>query len=223
MARPSAVPGWDGSTNLTEPSAGKKTTGWILGESPPSSFANWFWNLVNLWLVYLDLKVNGSFSVNLRPGLLARGQTLAANERMLNGWTHDAGTGWQTPAGTNQYMETSGLANHQMSVVLNKTALFERVIGPDDAIQIDSIDLDNERINAITVNVTITGSVSGTVFAESVTGASARTVDNLIEGAGLPKLDNSETWTLFIAGFPATAGTDLRVFDLDINATITTA
>ena len=225
MSRPADLPSWAtaaGAGDIVDPGVPKETAGWDFEESPPYNFVNWFWNLLTLWTIYLDAKVNGTISYGLRPGLLARGQTLAANERMIHEWTNDS-SAWQTPAGTNEYIETSALANHQMSVVLNKTKVFERIEGPGDSLRIDSIDLDNERINAVTINVVITGSVSGVVFSENVAGASGRTVDTLIEGSGLPKLDKSEVWTLSISAFPVTAGTDVRIFDFDINATVTTA
>jgi len=53
--KPTSVPIWNtGTANRTEPSAGKKVLGWIIGEEPPSSYFNWLQGLTGDWLQYLS-------------------------------------------------------------------------------------------------------------------------------------------------------------------------
>lgn len=53
MAVEPQMPEWatDG-TNITEPPAGVKTTGWVPGQKPPAQFFNWFQNLVYRWIAF---------------------------------------------------------------------------------------------------------------------------------------------------------------------------
>lgn len=39
---------------ITEPSAGRKGTGWLAGEKPPHGYFNWWQNLTYLWTRFLD-------------------------------------------------------------------------------------------------------------------------------------------------------------------------
>lgn len=54
--KPSSLPGWvPPSGEIVEPSGAKKAIGFDrLGEKPPRQYFNWFWNLMSLWLVWLD-------------------------------------------------------------------------------------------------------------------------------------------------------------------------
>ena len=51
--KPTDLPQWadDGAAQITVPSAGKRTLGWIR-EKPPFQFFNWFWNLVYQWIAW---------------------------------------------------------------------------------------------------------------------------------------------------------------------------
>ncbi len=58
--KPSTVPVWNtGGDNNTEPAAGKKVDGWLIGEQPPSSYFNWLQKLTGEWLQYLS---DGAFT-----------------------------------------------------------------------------------------------------------------------------------------------------------------
>lgn len=53
--KPTKVPIWNtGGSNRTEPSSGKKATGWLSGEAPSSAFFNWLQWLTGDWLQWLD-------------------------------------------------------------------------------------------------------------------------------------------------------------------------
>lgn len=53
--KPSSVPVWNtGGDNNTEPSSGKKITGWTVGEQPPSDYFNWLFKLIGEWCQYLS-------------------------------------------------------------------------------------------------------------------------------------------------------------------------
>lgn len=54
MAKPTQLPQWadGGSADVVEPSAGKKTLGWIL-EKPPFQYFNWLFLTIYLWCFYL--------------------------------------------------------------------------------------------------------------------------------------------------------------------------
>jgi hypothetical protein len=53
--KPTKIPRWaDTSLNVTEPSSGKKDTGWIVNEIPPSSYENWRTRTIGEWFKWLD-------------------------------------------------------------------------------------------------------------------------------------------------------------------------
>lgn len=56
MARPSEYPRWEAApADIINPPEAKKDVGWnVAGEKPPRQWFNWLWNLIYLWLVYLD-------------------------------------------------------------------------------------------------------------------------------------------------------------------------
>lgn len=56
MAKPVSLPRWatGGGAVITDPPSGNKDTGWTLNQVPPSSWFNWYMNLVYLWTQYLD-------------------------------------------------------------------------------------------------------------------------------------------------------------------------
>jgi hypothetical protein len=55
MAKPTENPTWAESGTVTEPSAGKKSTGWTAaGERPPYQFFNWWQRAVARWIEYLE-------------------------------------------------------------------------------------------------------------------------------------------------------------------------
>lgn len=55
-AKPTSLPRWatGGGAGVTEPTEGKKDTGWLFLERPAHEYLNWLLNLVYLWVVYLD-------------------------------------------------------------------------------------------------------------------------------------------------------------------------
>jgi hypothetical protein len=53
--KPSSIIEWNtGGSNNAEPSAGKKITGWVNAEAPPSTWLNWFMKLAGEWTAYLN-------------------------------------------------------------------------------------------------------------------------------------------------------------------------
>lgn len=90
MARPTKLPDWGGLTNLTEPSLAKRALGWIFGEAPPSSFANWFWNLITLWVIHLDERDRVTFDIDVSPSVWPT--TTAAPGFISNNWQVGTGT-----------------------------------------------------------------------------------------------------------------------------------
>jgi hypothetical protein len=55
MAKPSETTNWNTSlSNNVEPSLSKKQLGWVLNEKPASSYFNWYMNLVEQWMVWLN-------------------------------------------------------------------------------------------------------------------------------------------------------------------------
>jgi len=56
MAKPAAPSEWASGAapaDVVEPAAGKQASGWTT-EMPPHSYFNWFWQLVTLWIIWLD-------------------------------------------------------------------------------------------------------------------------------------------------------------------------
>jgi hypothetical protein len=54
MAQPSQDPNWNtGGANRVDPSSGQKISGWTVNQAPPSSYFNWWMNLVYQWCIYL--------------------------------------------------------------------------------------------------------------------------------------------------------------------------
>ena len=54
MAQPSQDPAWNtGGANRVDPPSGQKISGWNVNQSPPSSYFNWYMNLVYQWCLYL--------------------------------------------------------------------------------------------------------------------------------------------------------------------------
>ncbi len=55
MSKPASLPRWNtDASNRTDPASGQKDTGWTSGQFPPSSYFNWWMNLVYQWAVYVD-------------------------------------------------------------------------------------------------------------------------------------------------------------------------
>lgn len=89
MAQPSQTPDWNtGGANRVDPSSGQKTSGWTVNQAPPSSYFNWWMNLVYQWVLYLKNLTTESltwtgfqtfntgirgYGNNLRPGVRADG------------------------------------------------------------------------------------------------------------------------------------------------------
>jgi hypothetical protein len=87
MPQPTQDPQWNtNGTNRVEPPSGQKASGWTIGQAPPSSYFNWWMNLVYQWCLYLKNLTsealtwlgfqtfnNGirSYGNNLRPGVRA--------------------------------------------------------------------------------------------------------------------------------------------------------
>jgi hypothetical protein len=60
-SKPSDIPRWaDTSTNIAEPSSGKKDEGWLVNEIPPSSYENWLKNIIGNWFKWLNERMKDS-------------------------------------------------------------------------------------------------------------------------------------------------------------------
>lgn len=56
--KPTKIPRWaDTSLNVTEPSSGKKDTGWLVNEIPPSSYENWRTRTLGEWFKWIDERI----------------------------------------------------------------------------------------------------------------------------------------------------------------------
>ena len=53
--KPSGIPGWvPTGADVVVPSAGEKTSGFQGTQRPPAQYVNWFWELSNQWMDYLN-------------------------------------------------------------------------------------------------------------------------------------------------------------------------
>lgn len=63
MPQPSDDPRWNTDlTNNTDPPSGQKDTGWTVSQVPPSSYFNWWMNLVYQWVLYLKNLATEAFT-----------------------------------------------------------------------------------------------------------------------------------------------------------------
>ena len=55
MVKPTNLAEWGtGAAPIVEPSTPQKQAGFAVSDRPPAQWFNWFWNLVHLWIVWLD-------------------------------------------------------------------------------------------------------------------------------------------------------------------------
>ncbi len=54
MSKPTNKPGWNPTSNSTEPSSAKKAAGWSSGEKPSSAHFNWLMKTVSEWIDHID-------------------------------------------------------------------------------------------------------------------------------------------------------------------------
>jgi hypothetical protein len=95
--KPGTQPSWDSSnTNVVTPPGGKIVSGWAVNDVPPSSFFNWFWQLVSNWISYL----NDSFFVGTSPGGPGLDATGGAPSNTITGGDGLHGHGTAGAAGT---------------------------------------------------------------------------------------------------------------------------
>ena len=57
--KPTQKPNWvpDDASNIVDPSAGRKTSGWLFNVKPPAENFNWFWNLISRFTDYFGAQV----------------------------------------------------------------------------------------------------------------------------------------------------------------------
>lgn len=85
MAKPASLPEWASSGDKTEPSGGKKASGWTSGEKPSRQYFNWWMNLVWLWIVYINSgDLEGDHSID---GGLIVGGDVEINDSLVVGST----------------------------------------------------------------------------------------------------------------------------------------
>lgn len=68
MAKPTDLPEWatDGGAVVTEPSLGKKQSGWLSPEKPSDGVWNWLHNKTYEWLDWLDTNTDGDYLIGRR-------------------------------------------------------------------------------------------------------------------------------------------------------------
>jgi hypothetical protein len=54
MSKPTNKPGWNPTSNSTEPSSTKKAAGWSSGEKPSSAHFNWLFKTISEWIDHID-------------------------------------------------------------------------------------------------------------------------------------------------------------------------
>jgi hypothetical protein len=116
MAQPSQTPDWNtGGSNRTDPPSGQKISGWTVNQTPPSSYFNWWMNLVYQWVLYLknlttealtwgafqtfNAALRG-FGTNLNPGV--RGDSGGSGFAGVRGHSVFTGVGEHGVLGTHQ-------------------------------------------------------------------------------------------------------------------------
>lgn len=157
MARPSSLPDWGGLANLTIPSGAKRLLGWILKESPPSSFVNWFWNLITLWVVYLDAKTNGTFELRISPKIATPMSPVAAGGALSSaGWFSTALT-WAVGSNTNVIASNSGFALHVLEHRGIAAMLANRMFS-GDKVQLTEVEAVIDKTGAGTFSMTLSES-----------------------------------------------------------------
>lgn len=63
MAQPSTLPTWNtDASNRSTPTSGQQTSGWTVGQAPPSSWFNWLAYWTYAWLVYLQNLAGEAFA-----------------------------------------------------------------------------------------------------------------------------------------------------------------
>jgi hypothetical protein len=85
--------------DILEPSAPEKAAGWQASDIPPYTYFNWFWNLVWLWLEYIDYTIE--------TGRLKTTGYKYATEPTLEYVITTTGGGWRTSVGTPVYDDTT--------------------------------------------------------------------------------------------------------------------
>ena len=104
MTQPTQTPDWNTSgSNRVDPPSGQKSSGWTVNQAPPSSYFNWWMNLVYQWVLYLkNLTLEALVWVELQSfqkGLTA--SQSVANTNTVTITTNGTGTGVSINASTN--------------------------------------------------------------------------------------------------------------------------
>ena len=110
--KPTKVPGWALTGTRTEPSAGKKNTGWLFEESPPYNFFNWLQGIGGDWLSWIDERLeDGATADDLR---VASGFDLEIGDQYFNlGINTDPQIVFDDQAGTDRiYYDRSANVYH---------------------------------------------------------------------------------------------------------------
>lgn len=100
MAKPTNTPRWaDVGGAIVEPTSGKKNVGNVAGERPPAQYLNWLFNLIYLWIVWLNDIVapgSGSESISISSaGVLGANGKHGDRKHLVNprDWAVEDGTG----------------------------------------------------------------------------------------------------------------------------------
>ena len=93
MSKPTNKPGWNPTSNSTEPSSAKKAAGWSSGEKPSSAHFNWLMKTVSEWIEHIDAEgvkgPKGDTGPQGSQGL--KGDTGATGPQGLQGEKGDTG------------------------------------------------------------------------------------------------------------------------------------
>jgi len=67
--KPTKIPRWADTGTRTEPSSGKKDTGWTFEEAPPYGYENWLQGITGDWLKWIDERFDDGPSTNPEDSL----------------------------------------------------------------------------------------------------------------------------------------------------------
>jgi hypothetical protein len=132
MSKPTNKPGWNPTTNSTEPSSAKKAAGWSSGEKPSSAHFNWLMKTVSEWIDHIDAEgVKGPKGDTGPQGIQGeKGDSGATGPQGLQGEKGDTGaTGAQGEKGDTGPQGATGASGSISSADLARISALEGVSG----------------------------------------------------------------------------------------------
>jgi hypothetical protein len=132
MSKPTNKPGWNPTSNSTEPSSAKKAAGWSSGEKPSSAHFNWLMKTVSEWIDHIDAEgVQGPKGDTGPQGIQGeKGDAGATGPQGLQGEKGDTGaTGAQGEKGDTGPQGATGASGGISSADLARISALEGVSG----------------------------------------------------------------------------------------------